>query len=120
MREIKFRGWYSKINGGVMMQPNFNGPINEVFNDPNNTAVYMQYTGLKDKHGKEIYEGDIICYNYGKTESRAKMIAKWVDAGFVLSAYKENWVYDLGECVPTTLEVIGNIYENPELLEVSS
>lgn len=112
MREIKFRSWL-KFKGKMLYDFDvlYNGKVSET-----SKRVLMQYTGLKDKNGKEIYEGDIICYNRGQTESREKMTVMWMDAGFVLSAYKEDWSYYLSDCIPVTLEVIGNIYENQELL----
>lgn len=71
----------------------------------------MQYTGLKDKNGKEIYEGDILNnYIIG-----VNFEIKWLnqDAGFYALAY--NYHYDPNDwCIKG--EVIGNIYENPELL----
>ena len=72
----------------------------------------MENTGVKDKNGKEIYEGDIIICKYGP---EITMEVKWVDEGFrTLGKYNgENYV----GYVKNSAEVIGNIYENPELLE---
>ena len=72
----------------------------------------MQYTGVKDKNGKEIYEGDIIICKYGP---QIAMEVKWVDEGFrTLGKYDgDNYV----GFVKNNAEVIGNIYENKNLLE---
>lgn len=71
----------------------------------------MQYTGIKDKNDVEIYEGDIIICKYGP---EIMMEVKWVDEGFrTLGKYNgDNYV----GYVKNSAEVIGNIYENPELL----
>ena len=115
MREIKFRAWYGEKIG--MLPPQFNGDINEIFAAQN--GVYMQYTGLKDKDGKEIYEGDII--------EEGDIITEIV---FKDLAWKEKLIYSphnhLNSYFPLSQnttrislfgKVIGNIYENPELLE---
>lgn len=72
----------------------------------------MQYTGIKDKNGVEIYEGDIIICKYGP---EIMMEVKWVDEGFrTLGKYNgDNYV----GYVKNSAEVIGNIYENKNLLE---
>ncbi|ECX6877778.1 hypothetical protein F6Y25_04000 [Listeria monocytogenes] len=73
-------------------------------------VVLMQYTGLKDKYGKKIFEGDICweehneCYGVVKFED-AKFLYLW-----------ENIAEDLWE-VADSIEIYGNIHENPELLE---
>lgn len=138
-REIKFRGrdkenWHygdlvqeirhndNKLFDGTMTHiRNFeykNGSyIGDIF--PVNPNTIGQYTGLHDKNGKEIYEGDIVyCQTkYGK----AKAIIKFIDGKFV--AYWNSAIthpqnghhvacYDINK----KFEVIGNIYDNPELL----
>jgi len=119
MREIKFRAW----NGEYMVSPEYidrKGVAHWRENSiPESFTELMQYTGLKDKNGKEIYEGDVITCVYSNTgdDIRHKAIVEWVEdfCGF------EPWVrydsdcqwYDGGDP-----EIIGNIYENPELLHV--
>ena len=81
--------------------------------------VLMQSTGLKDKNGKEIFEGDIVDYKGRKAiikwhGSYASFIYRFVDE---LNKRSEEW-YPL-YLAYLKCEVIGNIYENPELLEDS-
>lgn len=139
-REIKFRG--KRIATGKWIEGNYvkisdkHGYIIGHFGNPKysleedifnvqcvchkvSNKTIGQYTGLKDKSGVEIFEGDIITFDGGQTESRKYMLCKWSNEQlcYMLFAYKENWSYELGDCLLETLEVIGNIYDNPELLE---
>jgi len=77
-----------------------------------------QFTNLPDKNGKEIYEGDIIDWKIGEPPEGIYEV-KWWENGWFLEnedKHKEALYKNLGE-KPWTLEVIGNIYENPELLK---
>lgn len=74
--------------------------------------VLMQSTGLKDKNGTEIYEGDIVKNIYDEI-----YVVKWLDAGFYLEE-KYDGGFDYSELhFGDNKEIVGNIYENPELLE---
>lgn len=114
MREIKFRCWlpsFEQMNYRVVM----NGEINEILNKEG--PVYMQYSGLKDRYGKEIYEGDIIKNESGEGYDILSVVAYkkgvfCIDANDELD-YIEYPLYEWN----CEAEVIGNIYENPELLE---
>lgn len=93
--------------------------FDEWLNNIDNT-VLMQSTGLKDKNGKLIYEGDIVEFNFDTDEIKA--VVSWDNKeliGFYLNTtdyFKDKYVTDY-DFYKNDYEVIGNIYENPELLE---
>ena len=122
MREIKFRAWdlMRMTTSGIM----FNSTTS-MLEIPNGSGmVLMQYTGLKDKNGKEIYEGDIIT-NEIDDQGTKRFNPK---TGFydydtkkeiVVVRYNEYWGHFIfsNQSIRGKIEIIGNIYENPELLE---
>lgn len=114
MREIKFRAW-SLINR-KWVEPTSRYEIGDIsflqVGGFRNGVEVMQYTGFNDKNGKEIYEGDIL----GGDATNAFVV--WVDSvgGWGIRDTKE-W-RALGTYLEhIEVEVIGNIYENPELLK---
>lgn len=78
-----------------------------------------QYTGLKDKNGKKIFEGDIL--RHSKNQKTMSVVWDGVESQFVWHKRKENnkHLFDSGSLFLTNryFEIIGNIYDNPELLE---
>ena len=129
MRDIKFRCWDTENKQMLKVQELdfedtfYGGRLSiraDMYNDyfDIEDMILMQYTGLKDKNGKEIYEGDIIkIYAEGLGgEAIGKIVYDEYDLAFVL----RNEVEELSECLwyaEQQIEVIGNIYDNPELLE---
>nr|UVY07255.1 MAG: YopX protein [Bacteriophage sp.] len=81
----------------------------------------MQSTGLEDKNGKEIFEGDVVKYEVGRNTYTEEVAYDKNFAGFGVKDAKANVVFTFGEIAENisliSLEVIGNIYENPGLLE---
>lgn len=113
-REIKFRSWYgpeSHMITGDELQTGVPGTLNEYFLDP--AYSFMQYTGLKDTNGMEIYEGDIL----GGGDVVPGVVTM-VDGAWRLHQGPTNSGHsDLCAWRTERLPIIGNIYENPELLE---
>lgn len=157
MREIKFRAWDKEKN---IMYYNETPDKDAIFVDTlgaincwlnsNDTYLFMQYTGLKDKKGKEIYEGDIVAHNEEVMSDNGEDLPNYIDKRIDLnfrygdgSIGERRWgkkievvIWEESSCgfepfsdsqsncghcgggiSPNQIEVIGNIYENPELLE---
>lgn len=147
MKTIKFRVWDKKIKQWIEYGDIFIDEEGEVYLIEERTWAYqsymhkeniteqveiMQYTGLKDKNGKEIYEGDLIKKKFkdreiGEFYAVGQVVFGHWYAGFTVpynyhgynklerlsnSCDKDGWVV-----ANRDMEVIGNIYENPELTE---
>lgn len=144
MREIKFRAWDKKRKEMVPdlcdwaiyeskegFELRLGEPIkNHIGGFTEGGGILMQYTGLKDKNGKEIYEGDIVKY----LPINAVVVIKFgtvsigtddwgvehIMTGFY-GKFQDDSTQQLGlETTPEKYKVIGNIYENPELLKEKS
>jgi hypothetical protein len=111
MREIKFRAWDNENNKMIdpFLYAKENGRFIGLITDSDDLTP-MQYTGLKDKNGKEIYEGDIMDYGLGRT--------------FYISFVGGSFVATFNERVINTMipfynySAIGNIYETPHLIKI--
>lgn len=114
MREIKFRVWIDNEFGKEMVEfdcDNYSMKHN----------LLLQYTGLKDKNGKDIFEGDIIketkVYRYSDDVDVNIYQIVWNENVTGFTAENENGSNTIHQNNMGVCEVIGNIYENPELLE---
>ena len=120
MREIKFRAW-DKENEKIMKVSYISLENKEIAVKDFGTYHFfrikdielMQYIGLKDKNDKEIYEGDIVVLN--NIENDNMCIVRYEHSSYRL----EGWSLreDLSNVEDRFLEVVGNIYENKNLLE---
>jgi uncharacterized phage protein (TIGR01671 family) len=128
-REIKFRFWNKIAN---RFQPSSKYAIDgdgklvaydyemHEYNEPvdfsNTIIVAQQYTGLKDKNDKEIYEGDILYRSFDEGHSYKYLVGfNEVDAAF--SLLEKNEEFSMLYVPVETFAIIGNIFENTELLE---
>lgn len=128
MKNIKFRAYDSLAKKMYNWTELLNQNLKNIFTIPEQCGYnLMQYTGLKDRNMKEIYEGDIIKVNEDIRKAfglKKIMYVDFIEGAFYLKAEKEiKW--ELLRCFPAIVgiegnarvEVIGNIYDNPELLK---
>ena len=111
MRELKFRAF---DDGNMLSIPlNTNFGIGRFFGILREDAIVMQFTGLKDKNGIDIYEGDIV-RPFGDQGSLAQII--FFAPSFKLATKLNNGSYNLWNYYEDEIEIVGNIHQNPELL----
>lgn len=136
-REIKFRG-YSKEYGGWLFSHRLftnmeEGPnkgktflnVTDYIDDWEEVECLGEFTGLQDKNGKEIYEGDIFHYEETSDDdgyildNEEYVKVAWVDecGGFYIVNQNEEPYCILGEALEDCLEIVGNIYENKDLID---
>ena len=130
----KFRAWDKRFSefvedffvsedGKIYKKSTDTGYGIAISRETSDEVILMQSTGLKDKNGQEIFEGDIlivsdehswvevVSYNQGK----AMFVTEEINREFKVP---ETPLYDLFNTNIFKFEIVGNIYENPELLEV--
>lgn len=126
IRTIEFRAKYKKTSGeyqvagswqywsiNFILQAPSAALLNVIANDQLDIETLGQYTGLKDRHGTQIYEGDILIYWYkeypadkDRTDHKQFKIAAWNDSSVGFNIRRTS-----------QYEIIGNVYDNPELLK---
>jgi uncharacterized phage protein (TIGR01671 family) len=133
MREIKFRVWDIKRKSFREQNTYYNvtgistcGKYLTRFSDhdswdqpkgnalPIEEFIIQQYTGLKDKNNKEIYEGDIVEVGYGEHQGALGKVIFEYGSFMLTSKYGANFMDTYKSCLYG--EVVGNIFENPELM----
>ena len=115
MREFKFRALVKKDYDYDFMEYDM-----KAFDDPfeahkNGEIVLMQYTGFKDQNGIEIYEGDVLYFPYYETQTNNRIV-KFENGQFVGELIRSGYSKSL-KVITDEMEVIGNIYDNPHLLD---
>ena len=120
MREIKFRVWWKLKKRWVKPEDLTNPYVvtidlteNGFTFKKNSGFIYCQYIELKDRNGKEIYEGDILFNPYDK--NNYEIIWDEMQGAFSLG---ENGCMLRSYCLNKFWEIIGNIHQNPELLKL--
>ena len=138
MHEILFRG--KRVDNGEWVEgclaaydlicPNYPEDTSNATGDYYGQTPYVgfaevdpstvgQFTGLTDKNGKRIYEGDVVLYPWNYQDKTKRFTIKFKDGQFVASPIKKTedyWDFMVGG-YSKEMEIIGNVHDNPELLD---
>lgn len=138
-RSIKFRVWDNKslrflseneftlfkngclnLKSKTITNPSENTLDQYYFSE--NRFTIQQFTGLLDKNGREIYEGDIVQYNRRSSYDGINFEVKWSEDNWGWVLVSKNKDYLINEQTPEGyryefIEIVGNIFENPDLLK---
>lgn len=137
MREIKYRAYVNDVaysyGMGEVIEIDFDDKFVVIkfpdqpipINLPLERVEILEYTGIEDKDRFEIYEGDIVQFNSTYTTYDAEKATQtgkvfYRDCNFCITDSAEEMNYWLGSTHVKNVEVVGNIYENPELLEATN
>ncbi|WP_270216309.1 YopX family protein [Enterococcus lactis] len=121
----RFRSWYTPFKGKTIGQEMKYGQAGRLIThaemDPDK-YVLMQSTGLKDKNGVEIFEGDVVAVeNHPFQRKEDSGVGMEIEGNYVVGWNQHDLTWCAGDLLLARLKpyvkVIGNIYENPELLE---
>jgi len=118
MREIKFRAW--DYTSQIMSYSDEEKSLEAFFASHNkdyDDVVFMQFTGLKDNRGCEIYEGDVLLCDDSNEDHEEFRTKVWFCNGQFLTQHYGFPVHSWCSKKESWCEVIGNIYENPELIK---
>lgn len=113
MRELLFRSWNTQTNKMKYLAPGSGL-------EPSQFVIYMQYIGITDKNEDWVYEGDIVKLTLPNKKMSINYIVKYCEdcAYYLLECVTDNMELDtFCGYAKDQIEVIGNIYENPELLQ---
>lgn len=120
MKEIRFRAWAKDINGDWYMEKS---PHHDAIMGRQPNCHIMQYTALSDKDGDEIYEGDILLIDHEIIADEIDGYKRMEPENLIEKVwwYKGKFVTEFDDLANTyeDAKVIGNIYENPDLLSTS-
>jgi uncharacterized phage protein (TIGR01671 family) len=111
-RPIKFRAW-GREEGRMYQDIVIDGigtGLNERISTAQKVWELMQFTGLTDKNGKDVFEGDVVRFNEIHKDIGGKIVSIIFKNGCFVGDYLGEKLYD------EDIEVIGNIYENPNLI----
>lgn len=111
-REIKFRFWLGHIR--KMTYEHSLSEIGKIIPDFTEDIVPLQYTGLKDKNGKEIYEGDVLRMSYSRDTTGKDIVVFSEVVEFQINEGTGTTGFEISFL--QTSEIIGNVFENPELV----
>jgi len=117
-RKLKFRFW-SPAGKAFIKDYKYNGLVDELFDEKDfDTLIPQQYTGLKDKNGKDIYEGDMLNFSINNTVELGDadiMDYKNQDVHYseeyASFMFGEDGFTPLDRIIMTSIEVVGNIFE---------